>query len=101
MTRVIAGLNPRGSYTANIEVPDPEPAYNLAQIVLRSEAAAVHEEWLRTRPEEYSVYVRSELQNGLLIPAVRYLEAQRLRESVLAEICESVFEKVDVLHAPI
>ena len=155
MTRVIAGLDPRDSYTANIEVPDyeaeleagvkglrlgvptnyyfdnmadevreaveasldvyrslgvevveievpdPEPAYNLAQIVLRSEAAAVHEEWLRTRPEEYSVYVRSELQNGLLIPAVRYLEAQRLREPMLAEFCESVFEKVDVLHAPI
>ena len=90
-----------GVEIVEVEVPDPEPAYNLAQIVLRSEAAAVHEEWLRTRPDDYSTYVRSELQNGLLIPAVRYLEAQRMREPMLAEFCETVFSKVDVLHTPV
>jgi len=52
-------------------------------------------------PTVRDAFGSSELQNGLLIPAVRYLEAQRLREPMLAEFCESVFEKVDVLHAPI
>ncbi len=90
-----------GVEIVELETPDPEPAFNLAQILLRSEAAAVHEEWLRERPEDYSSYVRGELLNGLLIPAVRYLEAQRFRKPMLAEFCEKVFSKVDVLHTPV
>jgi aspartyl-tRNA(Asn)/glutamyl-tRNA(Gln) amidotransferase subunit A len=94
-------LRALGAKIIELEVPDLTPAYELAQIGLRAEASALHEQWLRERPQDYSVGVRSELEAGLLIPAVRYLEAQRLRAPLLAEFCAKVFAHVDVLHAPV
>jgi aspartyl-tRNA(Asn)/glutamyl-tRNA(Gln) amidotransferase subunit A len=90
-----------GVELVEVEVPDLELAYTLAQVSLRAEASAIHEDWLRTRRQDYSVGVRSEVEAGLLIPAVRYLEAQRMRSSVLANLMTQTFNKVDVLHAPV
>jgi aspartyl-tRNA(Asn)/glutamyl-tRNA(Gln) amidotransferase subunit A len=90
-----------GADVVEVAVPDLAPAYELAQVGLRAEAAAMHEEWLRTRPDDYSIGIRSELEGGLLIPAVRYIESQRLRAPILAEFCAQVFDKIDVLHAPV
>ena len=90
-----------GAEVVDVDIPDLEPIYELAQVGLKAEASALHEEWLRTRPRDYSDGVRGELESGLLIPAVRYLEARRLRESRMAEFVERVFGKVDVLHAPV
>ncbi len=90
-----------GVEVVEVDVPDLERIYELAQVALKAEASAIHEEWLRTRPQDYSDGVRGELESGLLIPAVRYLEAQRLREPRMAEFVERVFGIVDVLHAPV
>ena len=90
-----------GVEVAEVDIPDLEQIYELAQVGLKAEASAVHEEWLRTRPQDYSDGIRGELESGLLIPAVRYLEAQRMREPKMVEFVERVFGKVDVLHAPV
>lgn len=89
-----------GVEVIEIDIPYLEPIYELAQVGLKAEASAIHEEWLRTRPQDYSDGIRGELESGLLIPAVRYIEAHRLREPTLAAFNEQVFGKVDVLHAP-
>ena len=90
-----------GAEIVEVDIPDLEPIYELAQVALKAEASAIHEEWLRTRPQDYSDGIRGELESGLLIPAVRYLEAHRMREPTLVAFNEQVFAKVDVLHAPV
>jgi aspartyl-tRNA(Asn)/glutamyl-tRNA(Gln) amidotransferase subunit A len=90
-----------GVELVEVEVPDLDLAYTLAQVSLRAEASSIHEGWLRTRRQDYSVGVRSEVEAGLLIPAVRYLESQRMRSPILANLMTKTFNKVDVLHAPV
>lgn len=90
-----------GVEVVEVDIPDLEQIYELAQVGLKAEAAAIHEEWLRTRPQDYSDGVRGEVESGLLIPAVRYLEAHRMREPTMVNFVEQVFSKVDVLHAPV
>ena len=50
---------------------------------------------------DYGKVVLSRIEAGFHIPATRYLEAISLRGRYLAEFMEAVFEKVDVLHAPL
>jgi aspartyl-tRNA(Asn)/glutamyl-tRNA(Gln) amidotransferase subunit A len=90
-----------GAEIVEVDIPDLEQIYELAQVGLKAEASAIHEEWLRTRPQDYSDGIRGELESGLLIPAVRYLESHRMREPTMVQFVEQVFGKVDVLHAPV
>jgi aspartyl-tRNA(Asn)/glutamyl-tRNA(Gln) amidotransferase subunit A len=50
-----------------------------------AEAAEFHENWIRTRAQEYGVDVRRTLEAGMLTPAMYYVRAQRARAAVLAE----------------
>jgi hypothetical protein len=64
-------------------------------------SAAFHGQWLRTRAADYSDQVRGGLLQGLAIPANAYIDSLRARGAALAEFCELVFSKVDVLHGPV
>ncbi|MFL6572242.1 MAG: amidase [Burkholderiales bacterium] len=86
-----------------VEVDVPEfAAYSAAAVLISTaEAATLHREWLRSRPEDYSDQVRGRLLQGLAIPAIAYIDALRMRGAALAEFCAQVFSKVDLLHAPV
>jgi aspartyl-tRNA(Asn)/glutamyl-tRNA(Gln) amidotransferase subunit A len=64
-----------------------------------AEGAAAHEGWIRTRADFYGADVRERMRQGLLVPAVAYLKAQRLRALVMRDL-EQVFRDVDVLATP-
>jgi aspartyl-tRNA(Asn)/glutamyl-tRNA(Gln) amidotransferase subunit A len=49
------------------------------RIVSNVEAAAVHEEHFRDRADEYGPRIRSSIEMGMLVPALGYVQAQRLR----------------------
>lgn len=68
--------------------------------VTAAEGAAVHGQWLRTRPNDYSEQVRARLERGAAIPATVYIDALRLRASALAAFTDAVFTRADVLLAP-
>ena len=70
------------------------------QIVLATEAAALHKRWMIERPQDYGAQVLMRLQNGLAIPAVSYLEAMRWRGPALAAYLASV-ERTDAVIAPV
>ena len=89
-----------GAEILTVEVPDPREIFELGQVVSRSEVAAIHREWLATRPQDYSPQVRARSQQGLAIPATQYLEAVSLRQNVVADFVAAVFGKVDLLHTP-
>lgn len=67
--------------------------------VIGPEATAVHESWLRTRPEDYAPMTRAQLELGAMYAATDYVRAQRFRSKLMAE-CETALEQVEVLIAP-
>ena len=90
-----------GATVVDVDLPDLAVYTAATGIVSASEAAAFHAEWLRTRPADYSDQVRGRMQQGLGIAASAYINALRMRGAALAEFCDQVYAKVDVLHAPV
>jgi aspartyl-tRNA(Asn)/glutamyl-tRNA(Gln) amidotransferase subunit A len=64
-----------------------------------SEASAYHQESLARRPEDFGPAVRERLQAGFAIPAVQYLQAQRVRRAATEETA-ALFGRVDLLVLP-
>lgn len=90
-----------GAKIVAVDLPELE-AWNAAgAMIISAEAAALHGNWLRTRPQDYSAQVRARLEPGLAIPAAAYIDSLRLRGVALDAFCRAVFSKVDVLHAPV
>lgn len=86
-----------GATLVDVDLPHPEPAFRLGDVVVKSEAAALHADWLRERPDEYAPGIRQQLASGLTIPAPQYVDALRSRELIRSQYLRA-FEKADVLH---
>jgi len=65
-------------------------------LIMLSEAYAVHEPWLRTQPEKYGELMRDQLSLGALISAADYIQAQRRRRELSAEMDEATAD-IDLL----
>jgi aspartyl-tRNA(Asn)/glutamyl-tRNA(Gln) amidotransferase subunit A len=52
-------------------------------VTLMAEAWAIHEPWMRTRPERYGAYLRGRLALGGLLSAGDYVQAQRKRRELI------------------
>ncbi|MCH7606059.1 MAG: amidase [Chloroflexi bacterium] len=84
------------------EVPLPDSfstAHSCQRVVSNVECAAFHEENYRVRADEYGPKIRSGIEMGMLIPGIRYLQAQRLRRQLREDMC-AMFRDVDVLMTP-
>ncbi len=90
-----------GAVIVDVDPPDLTAVGAAWSIVAGSEAAALHSNWLRERPQDYSEQLRTRLAQGLAIPAAAYVNALRLRGPALGAFCDAVFSKCDVLHAPV
>ena len=89
-----------GAEVTEVRVADHEAIADLSNLIVRTEAAAIHRRWIAERPGDYSDQVRSRIANGLMVPANRYLEALALRAVLLENLMREVFAQVDVLHVP-
>src|SRR5262252_5368199 len=74
------------------EIADP--------LMSRVEGATIHAQWMRERPEDYSVHLGGRLYAGYAIPAVHYVEALSRRGPILRALGSEVFGKVDVFATP-
>ena len=90
-----------GADIVEVVPPDPRPLDSLANLIILSEAAAIHRRWLRDRAEDYTPLVRDRIRFGFSFPAARYVEALSLRGSLLNRYLDAVFSTVDVLHVPL
>jgi aspartyl-tRNA(Asn)/glutamyl-tRNA(Gln) amidotransferase subunit A len=90
-----------GASVVDVDMPDLGPYTAAGGLISAAEASAYHGQWLRTRAADYSDQVRGRLLQGLAIPANAYIDALRMRGAALAEFCDRVFSKVDVLHGPV
>ena len=101
MAASLETLRSLGATVVEVDLPDFESWNAAATMIISAEAAALHGNWLRTRPQDYSAQVRARLESGLAIPAASYIDSLRLRGVALDTFCRQVFSKVDVLHAPV
>ena len=93
-----AGL---GVAVTPVDVPDPSVPFRLAVIVLKAEAAAVHEDWMRNRPGDYDHGIREGMETGLSISAVDYLRALRERGPALERWLAGPLSQADTLFTPV
>ena len=68
-------------------------------LISRSESFAFHQDWLRRSPELYGEYGRTRLMAGAFIPAEAYVNAQRQRAKLVAEVA-GVMRDCDILIFP-
>jgi aspartyl-tRNA(Asn)/glutamyl-tRNA(Gln) amidotransferase subunit A len=64
-----------------------------------AEASAYHQQTLAERAQDFGPIVRERLQAGLAIPAVQYLQAQRVRRAAVLEF-DRLLARVDLLVLP-
>ena len=63
--------------------------------ILTSEAYAIHEKWLRERPQDYGGLTRERILSGAFVRAADYINATRVR-SRLAKAFHALFSDIDV-----
>jgi aspartyl-tRNA(Asn)/glutamyl-tRNA(Gln) amidotransferase subunit A len=87
-----------GAEIRAVRLPDIDALNAIARVVLLSEASAVAE----TYPEDRGLYgadVRALLDQGRLVPAIDYINAQRLRRQIRRDF-NRVWKEVDCLVTP-
>jgi aspartyl-tRNA(Asn)/glutamyl-tRNA(Gln) amidotransferase subunit A len=98
VSAAIARAERLGADVKPVRLPDIPALNSVARIVLLCEASAVAEPY----PEDRSLYgadVRALLDQGRLVPATDYINAQRLRRKMRREF-DQVWNTVDCLVAP-
>ena len=93
-------LRDLGAEVVDVAVPDVMRFNDLQQILAKSEAAVICGKWMRERPGDMTFAAISVVQEGLLVPATRYLESKTLRAPLLEAHVRAIFGSVDVLFAP-
>ena len=93
-------LRDLGAELVDIAVPDVMLLNDLQQILGKSEAAVICGRWMRERPGDMTFDAISVVQEGLLMPATRYLESKSLRAPLLETHVRAIYGEVDVLFAP-
>ncbi len=88
-----------GATIDEVSIPTLPSANVINSIATFSEALEYHEEWFRTRADDYGTDVRRLLEGGMAITGVAYVRAQRARAKVLADALAAM-EKHDVLASP-
>jgi aspartyl-tRNA(Asn)/glutamyl-tRNA(Gln) amidotransferase subunit A len=89
-----------GAELVEITVPDHKRLIDLGTMVTFVEAAVVHKQWMKERPQDYSPQGLARLELGLGYPATAYLEALQLRPVLVQDFIDQVFGVCDVLHTP-
>ncbi len=100
LDRSLAVLREAGAEIVEVALPDMAPLFAMGDSISKCEAATIHEEWMRTRPEAYGAHTFTRVEAGFHVPAIRYIKALTLRRRYLEEFLDTVFSRVDLLHAP-
>lgn len=96
--RTLTAAEAAGCRLVPITVPDPAEINSLGRLLLLCEAAAAFRPLLNRR-DEIGADVLALIDQGLLIPAVDYIDARRLRR-VYRKRWAEVWTKVDVILTP-
>lgn len=96
---VHATLEGLGAELVEVAIPLPEQIMPVEYAICLPEASAYHRRMLRESAHLYTDEVRLFLEAGEMIPAVTYLQAQRVR-TLIQQGFRQVFDRVDAIVAP-
>ena len=96
----IATLKREGITIVEVDLPDQRQLSAACQLMITTEAAAIHKRWMIERPQDYGPQILARLQNGFGISGVSYLESLRWRGPALAAHLAAV-TGVDAVLAPV
>src|SRR5207245_820194 len=96
--QALATLRQLGAALEDVQIPSIQAAGAYTAILL-AEAFAYHEHDLREHPERFGEILRERMLAGALITASEYVQAQRLRTQLRADM-NAVLRRVDVLATP-
>ena len=89
-----------GAVVQEIGLPESfASAHSCQRVVSNVECAALHQQAYRDRADDYGPRIRSSIEMGMLIPSVRYVQAQRARRQFRADMMDMVRD-VDVVLMP-
>jgi aspartyl-tRNA(Asn)/glutamyl-tRNA(Gln) amidotransferase subunit A len=75
-----------GAKIVDVVLPSKQRMDACIQTILLAEGFAIHGEWLRTRPQDYGRVTRERLMMGAFVTGGEYVQAQRLRRIITAEV---------------
>jgi aspartyl-tRNA(Asn)/glutamyl-tRNA(Gln) amidotransferase subunit A len=96
--QALATLRELGAAVEDVEIPSIQAAA-ANMVILLAEAFAYHERDLREHPERFGELLRERMLAGGLITATEYVQAQRLRARLQADMAATL-RRVDVLATP-
>ncbi len=88
-----------GAMVSEASLKETSKIYESWYPIRYGEAAAIHRDWFRERPDDYGDDVRRMLSQGMTISAVEYIRALRTREDVRKAFLD-VLKQVDVIAVP-
>jgi aspartyl-tRNA(Asn)/glutamyl-tRNA(Gln) amidotransferase subunit A len=97
--KALAVLESLGAELVDITVPDMEEFNAIGRLILLAEASSVHARRLEQRREDFGDDVRALFDQGRLVLATDYLNAQRRRRA-LVEAFNKLLSEVDVIVTP-
>lgn len=97
--KAILQLEKRGVKFETVRLANLKDAYDALTVIMTSEVYLVHEENVKTRPEDFGKDILSAIQFGATHLAIDYLKAINTQRNVRT-IFKDVFKRVDVLIAP-
>ena len=91
----VAKLGELGAEVREVKT-DPLPDWLACnRVILTSEAFAIHEKWLRERPQDYGARARERLLGGAFVRAADYVNATRVRRR-MTDAFHALFSDIDV-----
>ena len=97
--RAIGVLEELGASVVEVSLPSVSTVRRFHMVIAESEAAAFHQETVLNHGDELTPNVRDRFEEGLMLTAVQYIQAQRARARVREEVRQAL-EQVDVLVTP-
>ena len=89
-------LRREGADVRDIQLPPLQQFTSAQRVIFHAESWAVHANWLRERPADYSSTARRKLMVGAFLGAGDYVQAQRWRTQLIDAV-DSALRDVDVL----
>lgn len=97
--KALSTLQDLGAELIEITMSRLTDAMDAALTILNAEATGYHEEFLKTRPEDYQPDVRDRLGKGFSVRGIDYALAQRTRQWVYRDF-ETLFDEVNLFATP-
>jgi aspartyl-tRNA(Asn)/glutamyl-tRNA(Gln) amidotransferase subunit A len=97
--KAIDQLAEAGAHVHDIALPHAAAARIAQRVIMLGEAYAYHQADLAKQPGNYGKYTRRQLMQGAIYSAADYVQAQRMRSIVKAELMETM-GNLDVLITP-